>query len=156
MQPASAILSDYNRIRLVRAETDTTSVWVPNRYEFNAKGKWPWLQRQLFKILDRLRAYSYDTQVTYSTVEVDTSKIVEALMQHQSDVHMLMERRAKYLVIGVDAFAELSNDPMIRNYMRFDFQTKIGYNNRYQMLGLECIVVPWIQGFFILPDLEAR
>lgn len=153
----SALIDNYNNVRLVRQHRDVQSVWVPDRYEFNARGKWPWLQRRLFKILGKLKAYSYDQRVTYSTTEIDTTKILDAIMRNQHDVAMLMRGRAKYVVMGIDEFAEVSNDPAVRDFMRFNFNANVSDGYYHQtMLGLECVVVPWIKGFFVLPDLEGR
>jgi hypothetical protein len=91
--------------------------------------------------------------VTYKTTEIDTSKILEALMKNTRDVQMLYYKRAKYVVMGIEAFAQMSNEPHVHEMMRFNFNTRIGINRQFTALGLEVIVVPWIEGFFVLPEL---
>jgi hypothetical protein len=133
------------------------SGWVlsPNRYEFNAKGRWPWLQRWAFWLLDKLSARACDESITYSTVHVDGNDIIQAVMRNRADIERLYNKRAKYLVIGAEDLARLLNEPSIRQMMRFRFPVQIGgFDGRCGILGLEVVVVPWLSGFFVMPDLE--
>lgn len=143
-----------NKIRLIRHEQQAVTAISPNKYEFNSCGRLPWLQKLLFKLLSKLGANSLDRSVAYKTTEIDTSSILTALMESQRDVTMLYNKRARYVIMGPRDFARFSNEPEIRDMLRFHFTSQIGYNNTRAILGMEVVIVPWIDGFFVLPDLE--
>lgn len=144
-----------NKVRLISQQRQEAAIWVPNRYEFNAKGRLLWLQRLLFWTLNKLKAYSYDTKVTYTTTEIDTSKILDALMQNQCNAEMLYHKRAKYVVMGPSEFSRFSGEMRDHApFMQFNFDARVGFGRSMTTLGLECVVVPWIEGFFVMPELN--
>lgn len=146
-------MSENTKVRLIQYERSVNSIWVPDRYEFNPKGRLPWLQKLLFKVLRKLKADSFDTAVTYKTVEVDTDKILSALMENQRDIELLYHKRAKYVVMGPSDFSRFSGELEAHQFMRFNFNARIGLGRAITPMGLECVVVPWVEGFFVLPDL---
>jgi hypothetical protein len=44
--------------------------------------------------------------------------------------------------------------PEIREALYFTFSSPIGINGKRTILGLEVVALPWIEGFFVLPDLQ--
>lgn len=143
-----------NKIRLIKTEQQTVAAINPDRFEFNPRGRFPWLQRWLFKLLAKLGANSLEKSVTYKTVEIDTTRILEALFENQRNVMELYNKRARYVVIGRKDFTRFCSDPEYRDPLYFNFSAPIGINNQRTILGLEVVVVPWIDGFFVLPDLN--
>jgi|ERR1051326_457519 hypothetical protein len=147
-----------NHVRLIRHIEQSATVLAPGRYEFNENGRLPWLQKLLFAILRRLRADSYDTKVNYTTVEVDTGKILDAVMQNACDAESLYFQRAKYIVMGPSDFARFTSEGpksgLYADFMQFSFDARLGYGRTVTVFGLECVVVPWIEGFFVMPDLQ--
>lgn len=136
--------------------------WVtsPDKYQYDPKGRWPWLQRACFWVLKKLGAFASFSEEHIQRVDIDLDKLVEAVMRNRADVEMLYRKRAKYLVVGADKFYELSVSVQ-PHYMTFtvphQFNARVGYNNRpmpQMFAGLQVIVVPWIDGMFVLPELE--
>jgi hypothetical protein len=141
-------------IKLIRYEQQTAVAINPDRYQLNRSGRLPWLQRALFWILRKLKANALETSITYKTIEIDTTKIIDALMRNRVDVERLYNKRAKYVVMGPEAFREFNNAAEVRYFMAFNFNTQIGMNRQITIMGMECIIVPRIEGFFVLPDLN--
>lgn len=142
------------RIHLIRQERHEAAILNPNRFEFNSKGRLPWLQKLLFKVLRWLKADSYDTTVEYTTVEIDQTSIIDALMRNRIDLERLYNKRARYVVMGPDDFRRFCTAPEINNMMMVNFTAPVGMNGKRTILGLEVVIVPWIDGFFVLPDLN--
>lgn len=145
-----------NRINLISRERHATAILNPNRFEFNPEGRMPWLQRFLFKLLRWLKADSYDTSVTYTTVKIDPPNILDALMRNRVDVERLYNKRARYVVMGASDFQRFSTAPEINDMLRFNFMAPFGMNGQRTILGLDVVIVPWIEGFFVMPDLEGE
>lgn len=140
-----------NKVHLIRRERHETAFLNPNRFELNPKGRAPWLQKLLFKVLRWLKADSYDTAIEYTTVQIDPSSIIDALMRNRVDVERLYNKRARYVVMGPGEFHRFCTGPETNSVMRLN----IGIHGKRTMLGLEVVIVPWIEGFFVLPDLDA-
>lgn len=143
-----------NQIRLIKHEHQLATAIDPNRFELNQRGRWPWLQKLLFKLLRKLGANSLNTSVSYKTVEIDTKSILNALMENQRDVMTLYNKRARYIVMGPRDYARFTNDPECRDLLYFGFSVPIGMGNRRTIMGMEVVIVPWIEGFFVMPDLQ--
>lgn len=114
----------------------------------------PWLQRLLFKVLRWLKANSYNTTVTYQTIEIDTQDIFTALMKNRYDVEALYNKRARYVIMGPNDFMRFTKGAEAHDMMRIHFSAALGTKMKPNILGLEVVIVPWIDGFFVLPDLE--
>jgi hypothetical protein len=109
----------------------------------------------LFKILRKLKADSFDRQVTYKHTVVDTDDILAALVKNQREVMMLYNKRAKYVVMGPRQLSKLAiQSPELMQMTRFRFNTQIGLNRQILPMGLEVVIVPWIDGFFVMPELN--
>lgn len=117
------------------------------------------MQKLLFAILRRLGANSFVQSVTYTTTEIDTGKILDAVMRNQADAERLYFKRAKYVVMGPREFAQFSSTSgkdLYPQFMQFSFDARLGYGQTVTVFGLECVVVPWIEGFFVMPDLQTQ
>jgi hypothetical protein len=131
-----------------------------DQYEYDPKGKWPLIQRACFWVLRKLKAFARFGATEIRRTELDLDKLVEAVMRNRADVMLLYNKQAKYLVVGMDRWYELTGAGD-RNYLTFEvphsFHARIGYDNKplpQLFAGLKVIVVPWIDGMFVLPELE--
>lgn len=146
-----------NSVQLIRHTEQRATKWLPNRYEFNASGRLPRLQKLIFKVLGWLNANARDEKITYSTVEIDTGKILDAVIQNAGDAENLYFKRAKYIVMGPRDFARFASEAPKSGYpqfMQFSFDAPLGYGRTVTVFGFECVVVPWIEGFFVMPELQ--
>jgi hypothetical protein len=141
-----------SQVRIITHEKENLWELNKDRFEFNPKGKFPWLQKRLFKLLRWMKADSFDKVIKYNTRTIDTSKIVEAIRFNKYDIERLYYKKARYVIMGYDAFTALDGE--MREFLRFEAPIRMGMGNRSEIMGLEIIVVPWIEGFFVLPDLE--
>jgi hypothetical protein len=138
--------------------------WVAetDKFQFDPKAKAPWLQKVCFWLLKLLGAHAKFAQEHIKRVDIDLNKLVDALMRNRADVEMLYHKRAKYLVVGADKFEDLVTSPEVQaSYMMFEvplhFNARAGYNGRpmpQMFAGLQVVVVPWIDGMFVLPELD--
>lgn len=129
-------------------------------FQYNAKGKYPWLQKLCFKALRWLRASALLQEGEVRRVRLDLDDLVKAIMINQSDVEYIYHKRAKFLIVGHDKFKELAKCEEF-DYHFFDipsnYRANVGYDREpmpYLFRGLRVVVVPWIDGMFVLPDLE--
>ena len=123
-------------------------------------GRWPRLQRILFAILRRLKAEQFDEYVTYDRVLIDTDKVVDIVRRNRANVmELLGSDKAKFVVMGSHQFDEAIHSTTssgIHGPTQFAFDAKLDIADRWRMYGLQVIVVPWIDGCFVLPDLKTK
>ena len=93
-----------------------------------------------------------NTRAHFEYVEYDDD-IVQRLNLCQHDILMLWHELAKYVVVGHDVAHELL-DRLNTPYMRFPLEARLGHNGITKVLGLTLVIVPWLKGVAILPDLE--
>lgn len=91
------------------------------------------------------------TRSEYRTVRVEGASLLEKVRLNQHDLRMLWDQDGKYLIVGRKAAYDLLHE--CDDFMHFQVDVKLGLNRKTRVLGLEVVVVPWIEGLFVLPDL---
>lgn len=131
------------------------SLFLPGKFAFNPAGKLPWLQKILFAILKKLHAEAYEDRIKYSRVAVDTKDIAESICRNARDAELIWNQRAKYVVMGPCAFSQLAREGNSGNqFLDFPITVQMGNGRIFRPLGLRIVVVPWIDGVFVMPELE--
>lgn len=153
-----------NTIRLYQIKETITPYVAEDKFRFNPGGKLPWLQKIAFWLLKKLRAQVIENAVAYSRVEIPLDDLVKAIFENQRNVQMLTNKTGAYVIVGHDAFCKLNQSADqwgMRPFSFFipqDFQARVAINNApapQMFAGMKVIVVPWIDGVFILPDVTA-
>lgn len=113
------------------------------------------VQRWFVWLADRLGVFKadYERTVKYETTTLDLREIVSGVMEHQHNLMALNSGRAKYLIVGRDQYRGMMMSQEARNLGLFPMP--IG-GTPPSFAGLEVVVVPYIDGAFILPDLDQR
>lgn len=139
-----------------RIERETTWTWKP--IEQPVAGKALWLQQILFWILRHLKAQFAVREDTYSRTEIDSRKVIDLLVEHCKNIQSLLgdHPTPKYAVMGNRQFRECIDSARTGAPAKHPFQFHVSFPGRggMRVFGLEVIVVPWIDGCFILPDLD--
>jgi hypothetical protein len=150
---------DYQPVKKLSEE-----VYVPK-----LSGKWVWLQNLAYKILKKFgKPYEIEV-IKYSRYTLSVPSLIKAIEQSSNNLQMLMSRRAKYLIIGEDMYYKLTQEKrreenisgypifgvnMIQPSSQSPFETNYDYRKREMLFGLTVVVVPWVDGLFVLPDLD--
>lgn len=138
------------RVTLYHLEPHSTRYQYKEAYAPNPERPLFWLQRLCCRILDKLGAWYYQDRVQYQTVDMNLGDLVQALYTNVRDIRLLTGKQSKYLIVGRQQQMEILKwaDPF---YVRVDASRF----NRIEFYGLTVVCVPWIDGLFVLPDLES-
>lgn len=124
-----------------------------NRREFPKSPKHQ-APKWLMRFIDRLYHYLGDFQpigvsIEYETTVIDFTSIIDGLHQHIHEVRRTTALDPKYLIIGREEYYKLSGQIMK------DYPYSFGPypHDQLDILGLQVVIVPWIDGLFCLPDL---
>lgn len=129
--------------------TSEKLTFVPARHKAPA-----FLRGWLLRLRDWLNAFEDIKTVGYETVTFDFTPLVDDIFRMIQAVES-RGHKAKYLIVGRKAYFELTlklKQQVDFNHFNFNIQS-----NRYGDLspfGLVVVVVPWVDGWFILPELE--
>ena len=122
-------------------------------YKFRESGKLIWLQKILFKILDKLDAFEYQKISTVTSVTVNTKTVFETLMRQAEFSKYDFNQTPKQLIIGDKTFRELMGCEEFRNYVSFlapgEFYDEFGSIMGFKV---KIKIVPWWDGCVLLPE----
>lgn len=130
-----------------------TEISTDKVYKLNESGKMRWLQKILFKILDKLGAFEYPTISTITSVKVNTKTVFETLMRQAEFSKYDFDQTPKQLIIGDKTFSELIGCEEFRSYISFfapvEFYDGIGTIRGFKV---KIKIVPWWDGCVLLPE----
>jgi hypothetical protein len=154
-------MSTPSVVPIYRPQEITERRELVDQLRVNPAGRWPWLQRVLFRLLRRLGASSGFEEIRrVECVRVDFDAIVAAVLTSQDDMMRVYQKRAAYIVVGGSRYHDLlgarDRSGMFVVSFPWDFQarTSLGMERHPRMFaGLKVAFVPWVDGLFVLPDL---
>lgn len=143
------------RVTMLHSETAILYRPVKAVYTYTPKGKFKRLQRLLFWILSKLDCEYQEQFSKVQYTQLDIGDVVERIMASNENVQRIYHQRPKYVVVGQDYYRDLMTNDSAPMYLRHpvsaDWLNKHSHNMQWQ--GFEIILVPWIEGLVILPEL---
>lgn len=120
-------------------------------YEFKPSGKLQWLQRLCWKFLHKRKALSqhHDTKTEFKEHEVKPGIFLGKLTAMRRDIMHYSNANCTRLIIGAKDYCELMSCPEMNEFFSFTAQYRTG---QATVAGLKVEVVPWMEGFVILPE----
>lgn len=119
------------------------------------RGRLQWLQRLAWRFLERmcaLKRYSRNDEVERREL-IDHTDLMGRVLAAKRWAFDECRGVPRHILIGADDFAELMTNPqMQREFARFQVQFPGGVDRRPVMLELTWHVLPWMQGFVVLPE----
>lgn len=149
------MLRETTQRKVFRSASDFSLRW--SRWRFVA-----WLRRIVFRF-----AWSFCepmemcSDVSVKTVEFDSKKLLDVLREHQHNLYSMMWDGFDTVVMGPQQWCDIVGELADRDMnFRIDVDLlmddyvhpKSGERHRtHKIIGLNVIVVPWIDGMFIMP-----
>lgn len=133
----------------------TTNAWSDNAYEFRPERKWHWLQRLCFRVLDKIGAHQLltVTKRTYGPLNPNRS-LEEALfnaVQNVMDFERFVEEDL-YVIMGPKQARQYMSTQEFRHTVTWQTNVRVcRYGQIDRIYGVKCQVVPWIDGFAVVP-----
>lgn len=130
----------------------------PDVYEFTPGQGWTWLQRICFWILKKIGANHYDTKVDIKRVEINLNELTDAVLRQAAEVYERENKKPAYLIIGRKQEMELTrqaSNHLFMFHVPHTYRANVSsrhYENIFA--GMKVVVVPWIDGIFVLPELD--
>lgn len=121
-------------------------VMLEDRFAFNKKRRFHWLQRLLLWGLAKLGCHAWDE--TLSVSRFRPKAVLEALRRQRIAALKWGVDRPLEMVIGTEDFEELMGLPEFR--YAFEFHVPRDHRDR-KFMGMHVRVVPWIKGVVVYP-----
>lgn len=130
-----------------------TEISTDKIYKFNGSKKFHWLQKILFKVLDKLGAFEYPKILTVTSITVNTKTVFETLMKQAEFSAHDFNQTPKQLIIGALTFSELMECEEFRSYISFLAPGEF-YDGTGTIRGFKVTIkiVPWWDGCVLLPE----
>ena len=126
-----------------------------------------WILKKLKLKTDHVYAEPYDVVMRSHTIH--RYDLEQVIRKHKIDMDFVWHERPRFLVVGQDVFQELTSEKLrafhsyqeelpiyndVPNYDRFgDFYGgQQQYRRETLFWGFKVLLVPWINGCFLLPD----
>jgi hypothetical protein len=121
-------------------------------FRFNRTKKYPWLQKIAFWILAKLDCYHTEQSIQHKRIEINNYTFGPALLRQYEEFGRFVSERPSKIYMGPDQLDELIGSTDFHNILRFTVPMIYGSRGHAEVLGMEVVVVPWLNGFFIPPD----
>ena len=128
------------------------------RYNFRSDRKHQWLQKACFWILEKLRCQSIMHEIEYERHTVDTEDFIDQLIEQCGILDNCYGEHPKKVLVGSKVYQEITGNLHICEKLHFERgirMKKLMPNGRFPVeyfMGLEVIVVPWMEGVLVMPD----
>lgn len=123
--------------------------------DFNAHGRHRrWLLRACLWLMNSCGITRREAHETIATIEADVGGILERLWAAQQNMDRVYFERARYVIVGHDAMRDLVRGDVNR-VVSFDAEARLGGNQGMRVFGLKVVLVPWIEGVFLLPEIAS-
>ena len=125
--------------------------FATSAYEFKPTGKLQWLQRLCWKFLHKRKALSiyHDTKTIFKQHRVEPGIFLGKLTAMRRDIMHYFNANCTRLIIGAKDYCELMSCPEMNSRISFTATYRTGPAT---VAGLKVEVVPWMEGFVILPE----
>lgn len=133
------------------------------KYKYNDSGKLLFLQRACFWVLRKLGCQIQDTSIIHTRTQVDLDDLFQDVMDNTWMMNMIYNKEAKYIIVGKDYYVKYVHPVLMHDqgYMQFQvpptYEAKVkrnGVRMKGIYMGLNVIMVPWIDGMFCLPEID--
>lgn len=158
-------------------QTNVPLIHILEKYQFWADG---WFTKKIYSVilwlLKKMKLRSGITKAEPNTFVMKSyrmypDQITELIKKHKIDIEYIWHEKPQYLVIGNDAFYQLMKEKpegfsMINQELQMyndvpyydefdDYNNRKGQNFRRDTMfwQFKVLVVPWINGCFLLPNL---
>ena len=135
------------KVKRISFLTERVPVKVTGAYCFNGSRKMRWLQRLCLWVLERLGC-QYCNNILKSTVfELPSGESILAQLQEDREMisRMMENDEDFYVVLGSSQMRNLAGELWEKYSYHFEASAKLS------VYGMKCVVVPWIDGCFLLP-----
>ncbi len=136
-----------------RHEATKVVPWM-DAFSFNRHAKHHWLQRLCLGTLRRLGCFANKTETVTRYLEPSGDTIMKKLQEQQREVFKLLNRDATHIYMGQEDFETLVSQQTSGNHViRVPGDVHTG---RYEVFGVEVIMVPWMRGILVAPPPSRR
>lgn len=126
---------------------------VLDRYRFDPKRGWLWLQRLCFSILNWLGCHDHEITVSHERHVIDGDRLLDRIWNQNDAVRRHLEHFGEFrLLIGAEDYAQLMQEAVSDVPFRYSAVAHGGRNGRPTVFDMEVSVVPWMRGYVVLPE----
>ena len=129
-------------------------VWEPIPTRLLFPRGFAWLGRACFWLIKKIGG-EFERRVPtieYTELQLDLGQLADAILDSKDAIHRIWHEGLRYVLVGHRELLDLQK--LEHSILRLDFTPDFrGKGNRASVLnGLHVILVPWMKGVIVLPD----
>lgn len=122
-------------------------------------GEFPWLTRPLYWVIRKLGGdfKQPKNEIIYHQVELDPEKLAKLIYDSQDAVYRIWHQDLRYVLVGQDLYTKFCTG-LGDAFGTVLLSRKFAKDGTYRELlnGLHVILVPWMKGMVVLPEILGR
>lgn len=121
-----------------------------NLFEYNENKKLKFIQKICFYILKKLNCNYINRNEFVDYEQIFVNDVIDIIYEYKDQLQLIFDKKAKYLILGKKQIEKLKVSQM--EYL--DFKIPDTYKNeKIYLAGLKVILIPWIDGVIVLPNI---
>lgn len=151
-------------VNFVVQDVKRVSHYSPTKFELTPSAGWLWLQRLCFWVLRKIDARSKEWTESVRSVTVHYQGFMQALAAQRGEILSQYAIEGKYLLMGPMEFAEFSTTSVFLQaavgftipdavYRKETDGRCFPYKTKTIVIDLNVIVLPWMKGMLVVPEL---
>ena len=138
----------HNAIREIYQLKRTTDVFTPTEaYVVNSDGRFCWLQRLALWVLRRWGQNFHLRAMKTELIRLDVDDVMERVFSVVGAAEDFTDRRPSRLFIGAEEWCTLlRRKELLHSVISFNAD----YRSGFSALGIEVVVVPWMDGMLAI------
>jgi hypothetical protein len=138
----------YNRsVKEIRKDLNATDLYACTA---------TWYERLAWWTVKKLgiRFRFTDIKDCFQSIPIDEQRIIDAVDLSAHEIELIHHKEIKYLLIGNKEAHEIFMEMQDMSYFSFPLDFQYCYGKVHQVRGLTVVVVPWMDGFCLVPELK--
>jgi hypothetical protein len=119
-----------------------------------------WLRRVATKfvwwMLKQLNAEFVKTAERIDILSIDETRLLDEIRLISYEIESIWNKEIKYIVCGREMAYKLWGEKAIRMPWETNIGVHLQHGQSEGIIGLKLVVVPWLEGIALLPDLERK
>jgi len=157
-----------SNVSFAMTRATVSQIYSPTKFQFRVELGWLWMQKLCFWILRKIGAQAIEFDTKISRLDIQYKTLIEAINKQRAELFTQYALEGKYLLMGAQDYAELMVDPTLINHMisfsipdavyreeRTANRSTFGVDTSYVIMNLNVVIVPWMKGMIVMPELPA-
>lgn len=137
-------------VKFIHTHESLHWVILEDAWSLRTDFRWKWMARAARWLIRKIGVNARDPVVEVQRLLIDPPKIMQKILEQRAAMFD-MGREPRRLLIGSHDFAEMMQQPEIRDCLTIDAEYFKGGRDGRRVFDLQIEVIPWMRGCLVMP-----